>query len=109
MPTSGSVKVTRLAFQLFTDTTPTARTYNEAKSRVVEDFDECKRYRVSDIFCCGYAPYFVEAVTLRYPEHMRERAIIETARIEQEKYNHLAAAEMGEEENYNQIDGVILP
>ena len=31
----------------------------------------------------------------------------ETAKKEQEKYNYLASAEMGEEENYNMIDGVV--
>ena len=104
--TSGSKKVTRLAFQLFTDTTPTARTYDEA-NKLVENFDECKRYSVSDIFCCGYAPYFAEAVRLRYPEYLRERPVTAAVRIEQEKHNHLAAAEMGAEGNYNMIDGII--
>jgi hypothetical protein len=60
--TSGSLKVTRLAFNLFTDKTPTA--YDGG----TPDIDECRRYSVSDIFCCGYAPYFVEAIKLRYPE-----------------------------------------
>jgi hypothetical protein len=31
----------------------------------------------------------------------------EAKRNEDMKYNYLAAAEMGEEENYNQIDGII--
>jgi len=31
----------------------------------------------------------------------------EAVRAGGQKYNHLAAAEMSEEENYNQIDGVI--
>jgi hypothetical protein len=62
--TSSSLKVTRLAFQLFTDTTPTA--YLDDAT----NFDECKRYSVSDIFCCSFAPYFVDAVNLRYPEYM---------------------------------------
>ena len=38
---------------------------------------------------------------------MRERAITETARMELGKFNHLAAAEMGAEGNYNMIDGII--
>ena len=110
--TSGSMKVTRLAFQLFTDTTPTARTYDEAKNRIIEDYDECKRYSVSDIFCCGYAPYFYEAIKLRYPEYLRERIMYaatkaETAQNESPQYNHLAAAEMDTEGNYNMIDGII--
>ena len=67
--TSGSLKVTRLAFQLFTDGTPSAYL-----SPGRPDFDECGRYSVSDIFCCGYAPYFVEAIKLRYPEYLGGRA-----------------------------------
>ena len=61
--TKSSLKVTRLAFQLFTDNTPSAfknGTFN---------FDECKHYCVSDIFCCSFAPYFVEAIRIRYPEY----------------------------------------
>ena len=103
--TGGSLKVTRLAFQLFTDRTPTA--CFDGSRDPEDDFKECQRYSVSDIFCCGYAPYFVEAIKLRYPEYMRERAMIETARTEQEKHNHLAAAEMDAEGNYNMIDGII--
>ena len=65
--TGGSTKATRLAFNLFTDCPATA--YSGTGN---PDFDECKRYSVSDIFCCGYAPLFVEAIKLRYPEYMRE-------------------------------------
>ena len=63
--TSGSIRITRLAFNLFTDRPATA--YNE---NVSGDFDECRMYSVSDIFCCEFAPYFVEAIKLRYPEFM---------------------------------------
>jgi len=63
--TGGSLKVTRLAFNLFTDLPATA--YGVADKG---DFGECKRYSVSDIFCCGFAPFFVEAIRLRYPEYM---------------------------------------
>ncbi|WP_101698685.1 DUF6075 family protein [Clostridium minihomine] len=66
--TSGSVKVTRLAFQLFTDGTPTAYTYDDQDNEV-PDIKECRQYSVSDIFCCSYAPFFVEAIKLRYPEY----------------------------------------
>jgi hypothetical protein len=37
-----------------------------------EDYEENKisyRYGVDEIFCCGYAPYFYEAIKLRYPEY----------------------------------------
>lgn len=64
--TGGTLKVTRLAFQLFTDGTPSA--YIDPDK---PDVDECRKYSVSDIFCCEFAPLFVEAIKLRYPEYMR--------------------------------------
>jgi len=64
--TGGSLKVTRLAFQLFTDGAPTAYPDNAPP-----DIKECEKYSVSDIFACGYAPYFVEAIRLRYPEYLK--------------------------------------
>lgn len=66
--TGTSVKLTRLAFQLFTDSTPTAYGYNEHYCET-RDFDECQRYSISDIFCCEYAPFFMQAVKLRYSEY----------------------------------------
>jgi len=66
--TGASLKVTRLAFQLFTDGTPSA-----FLDPFAPDIDECKRYSVSGVFCCGFAPYFVEAIKLRYPEYMNWR------------------------------------
>ena len=62
--TGNSLKVTRLAFQLFTDTTPTAFMGG------ANDIDECRRYSVSDIFCCSFAPYFFEAINIRYREYI---------------------------------------
>jgi hypothetical protein len=62
--TGSSLKVTRLAFQLFTDTTPTAFLDG------AENIDECKRYSVSDIFSCSYAPFFIQAINLRYPQYL---------------------------------------
>lgn len=70
--TGTSLKVTRLAFQLYTDGTPTAYTGDNADQ---EDFKECQNYSVSDIFCCEYAPYFVEAVKLRYPEYFTNKTV----------------------------------
>jgi hypothetical protein len=64
--TGGSLKVARLAFQLFTDGTPSA--FLDPGN---PDVAECMRYSVSDIFCCCYAPFFVEAIKLRYPDYMK--------------------------------------
>ena len=34
------------------------------------DYDEVSaNYAVDEIFCCGYAPYYWEAIKLRYPEY----------------------------------------
>ena len=34
-----------------------------------EQLTECGRYTVEELFCCGYAPYFWQAVKIRYPEY----------------------------------------
>lgn len=75
--TGTSVRVTRLAFNLYTDGVPTAHQYTEddrLKPPTESDLNECSLYSASDIFCCGYAPYFMEAVKLRYPEYCRDMA-----------------------------------
>ena len=63
--TGGSLRVTRLAFQLFTDCTPSVDPDKP-------DICECQKYSVSDIFCCEFAPYFFEAIKIRYPEYTKE-------------------------------------
>lgn len=75
--TGVSMRLTRLAFNLYTDTVPTAHQYAPDGSSIPttkEDFKECRLYSVSDIFCCEYAPYFMEAIKLRYPEYCRDMA-----------------------------------
>lgn len=66
--TSSSLRVTRLAFNLFTDGEPTAYEYDD-KNNKIADIKECSRYSVSDIFCCSYAPFYVQAIKIRYPEY----------------------------------------
>ena len=34
-----------------------------------EQLQECRCYTVEDLFCCGYARYFWEAIKIRYPEY----------------------------------------
>lgn len=55
--TGTSRKTTRLAFNLYTGHTDWG------------DDDESKRCTPSDIFCSEYAPYYWEAVKVRYPEY----------------------------------------
>jgi len=55
--TSGTVRVCHLAFNLWNG-------YSEN--------DNKDSYTPYDLFCCEYAPYFVEGIKVRYPEYCRE-------------------------------------
>ena len=55
--TSGTVKVCHLAFNLWNG-------YAE---------DGCERYFTpEELFCCEFAPYFMEGIKVRYPEYCRD-------------------------------------
>ena len=62
--TGTSEKVTRMAFSLWNRCN-----YDSEKDRQKGKISEY--YNPSEIFCCSYAPYFVEALKLRYPEYFR--------------------------------------
>lgn len=34
-----------------------------------EQVNECRQYTVEDLFCCAYAPFFWQAIQIRYPEY----------------------------------------
>lgn len=55
--TSGTVKVCYLAFNLW-------------NNYVEEGAEQC--FTPEDLFCCGFAPYFMEGLKVRYPEYCRE-------------------------------------
>lgn len=61
--TSGSVKIIRLAFNLYCNGTPSIYEIED----VEEQLRECQNYTVEELFCCSYARYFWEAIKLRYP------------------------------------------
>lgn len=63
--TNGSVKVVRMAFNLYCNGTPSVLDYDDAEEQV----DECRLYTVEELFCCAYAPYFWQAIQIRYPEY----------------------------------------
>ena len=63
--TSGSVKVVRMAFNLYCNGVPSVDDYEDVEKQIYE----CRRYTVEDIFCCAYAPYFWQAIQIRYPEY----------------------------------------
>ena len=83
--TGTSAKVTRLAFNLYTDGVPTAYRYEDNGGCLPyndDDFMECRLYSASDVFCCEYASYFMEAIKLRYPEYIKEISIPQKAHSE---------------------------
>jgi len=65
--TSGSINIVRLAFNLYTDDMPTLYDLNNENEKNIES----RKYTVSDLFCCEYARYFIEAVKIRYPEYTK--------------------------------------
>lgn len=55
--TSGTVRVCQLAFNLWN---------GYSAERQGDEFTP------NDLFCCEFAPYFMEGIKLRYPEYCRE-------------------------------------
>ena len=35
-----------------------------------EQLSECSQYSVEELFCCSYAPFFWQAIQIRYPEYV---------------------------------------
>lgn len=66
--TSGSQKVVRMAFNLYCNGTPSVDDYDDTEEQITE----CRQYTVEDLFCCGYAPYFWQAIQIRYPEYVKD-------------------------------------
>ena len=63
--TAGSRKVVRMAYNLYCNGTPSVFKIEDPK----EKLQECSCYTVEELFCCGYAKYFWEAIKIRYPEY----------------------------------------
>lgn len=63
--TSGSIRIVRLAFNLYCNGTPSVDDMESTEAKIAE----CGEYAVEQIFCCSYARYFWEAIKLRYPEY----------------------------------------
>lgn len=63
--TSDNAKVVRMAFSLYCNGTPSVSDYENAE----EQLNECRQYTVEELFCCAYAPYFWQAIQIRYPEY----------------------------------------
>lgn len=68
--TGTSKKTTRLAFNLWNDCCTDGEIYTDKDGD--NDYLPSESYSVSEIFCCEYAPYYWEAVKIRYPEYAGE-------------------------------------
>lgn len=55
--TSGTTRICRMAFNLWNGHTQTR---------------DCRAYTPYELFCCEYAPHFMEGIRLRYPEYCRD-------------------------------------
>ena len=66
--TGTSAKVTRMAFSLWNRCM-----YDSKEDR--ENGIMSSYYNPSEIFCCSYAPFFYEAIKLRYPEYTKLQQI----------------------------------
>ena len=78
--TNTSKIVTRMAFNL----------WNGCNYESQEDAEKGKisnNYNISDIFCCNYAPYFFEAIKIRYPEYFREYQSNKVVILDNQKQN----------------------
>jgi hypothetical protein len=65
--TGGSSRVVRLAFNLYCCCVPSI-------DHVKDILEEAERYTPDELFACSYAPYFWQAIKLRYPEYCEKEA-----------------------------------
>lgn len=68
--TGSSIRLTRLAFNLWNGYTERG---DEQMSTPYEIFD------------CGYAPYFFEAIRLKYPEYCQELPVMSPGTVQKER------------------------
>ena len=61
-------KVIRMAFNLYCDGAPSVDDYQDTEDQL----QECSQYNVEELFCCSYAPYFWQAIQIRYSEYTAE-------------------------------------
>lgn len=54
-----------MAFNLYCNGTPSVDDYTKTEEQV----NECRQYTVEYLFCCAYAPFFWQAIQIRYLEY----------------------------------------
>lgn len=68
--TETSKKTTQLTFNLWNGCCTDGETYIDSEG--YEQDLTSQYYAVDEIFCCSYAPYYWEAIKLRYPEYINQ-------------------------------------
>lgn len=67
--TSGSLRATRIAFNLYANSVPEDyEESDETLEAVIKEANTISKYTVEKIFDSPYAPFFWQAIQLRYPE-----------------------------------------
>jgi hypothetical protein len=72
--THSTTRLTYLAFNLFNGGAPSAYSLS-MDGKHDEAYTEAMYYTPAEIFCCGFAPWMLEAVKVRYPEYTKETAL----------------------------------
>ena len=83
--TSGSARVIRMAFNLYCDGMPSVKCTRQK-------IEECQNYSVSELFCCSYAPFFWQAIQLRYPEYVTYNKKLDESNYVDGKYSEKNSA-----------------
>ncbi len=68
--TSTSRKTTRLAFNLWNGMCSDGKEYYDDEDGYNKTLPS-RYFAVDEIFACSYAPYYYQAISLRYPEYSR--------------------------------------
>jgi hypothetical protein len=68
--TGTTTKLTRLAFNLWNGC---SQDYDPES----DEYITSGRYAVDEIFCCSLAPYFVQAIQIRYPDYFMNPTTLE--------------------------------
>ena len=59
------MKVVRMAYNLYCNGTPSVFDIEDAEGKL----QECTYYTAEELFCCGHARYFWEAIKICHPEY----------------------------------------
>jgi len=67
--TGTSRKTSRLCFNLWNGKSEDPLNYTGDDTDRLDQYDTHRYYTPDEIFCCSYAPYYWQAIKLRYPDY----------------------------------------